>query len=217
MTGLRRWLGFAAMSLVSLVLAHDIIFLLAYGSRYEEELAHAGHGDAWLATALVVLTLAGGMLVAGLWHLRRLGIRARDLRTNGSATSLSALGVRAMARRLALEGVRLSGVTSALLVAQENIERRQVGQPLPGIGVLGSRDYPFGLVVVLVVAGGGGLVGTPLGGRGDRLTARPRATTVRWPRNSHPTPRGPALDGRRREPIMARSGALRAPPLLIDR
>src|SRR6266446_6199919 len=107
MTGSRRWLALAAMALVALVLAHDIVFLLAYGTRYEEELAHAGHGDAWQGAALVVLTLAGGLLAAGLWRLRRLGILAKRARPTGSNTSPAALRLREMVRQLVLDWLRL--------------------------------------------------------------------------------------------------------------
>ena len=41
----------AVVQLAVLVLAHDLVYLARYGSRYGEALIHSGHGDAWRAAA----------------------------------------------------------------------------------------------------------------------------------------------------------------------
>jgi hypothetical protein len=77
MASWRRLLGFLAMALVALVVAHDLVFVLAYGAWYDEALAHSGHDGAWgMAVAAV---LAVGLVLLGLatWRLYRLGVLAR--------------------------------------------------------------------------------------------------------------------------------------------
>ena len=48
----RRFAGFAVaavLQLVALVLAHELVFLARYGSRFGEMLVHTGHGETWSA------------------------------------------------------------------------------------------------------------------------------------------------------------------------
>ena len=77
MASWRRLLGFSAMTLVTLVVAHNLVFLLAYGSGYDEALAHSGHGGAWGTAAAVVIATALGLLGLATLRLYRLGLLAR--------------------------------------------------------------------------------------------------------------------------------------------
>src|SRR5712671_2968796 len=145
----RRYLGFPAMTLVALVVAHSLVFLLAYGSGYEEALAHSGHDGTWGAAVVIVLAAALGLVGLGAWRLYRLGVVARaraasegDLRPGPSG----------FARHLAGLWVRLAGATTMLFIVQENLEHRHIGEGLPGLAVLGSAQYPNAVFVIAAVA-----------------------------------------------------------------
>jgi hypothetical protein len=47
----------AIVQLVALVLAHDLVFLARYGSRYNDELVHVVHSGMWSAAVQTSLVL----------------------------------------------------------------------------------------------------------------------------------------------------------------
>ena len=53
---------------VTFVLAHDVAFLLTYGSSWQALLARTGHGDGWTETVLVVAGLSVALAFAGAWR-----------------------------------------------------------------------------------------------------------------------------------------------------
>ena len=69
----RRRLEFVAMTLVALVVAHNLVFVLAYGPAYGQALARTGHGDAWQTAVITVLVAGASLLGIALWRLHRLG------------------------------------------------------------------------------------------------------------------------------------------------
>src|SRR5215217_8223429 len=89
---MRRWVigGLAAASVqaLTLVLAHELVFLARWGSRYNEALVHAGHGEAWTRAVLTSLFLAGVLAVAAGIRLVSLGllVRRRSDRAAAAAT-----------------------------------------------------------------------------------------------------------------------------------
>ncbi len=153
-------LGFPAMALVALVIAHNLVFLLAYGAGYEEALAHSGHGDAWQGAVVAVLAGGLGLFVTALWRLHRLRLLAGPRRRVAGAALTPSL--RRFLGALLWLWLRLTVVSTSLFVIQENVEHAQSGEPLPGLGVLGSAEYPHGALVVagiaLAVAFVGGLL-----------------------------------------------------------
>src|SRR4029077_7790044 len=77
MASARRLLSFVGMTSVSLVVAHNLVFLLAYGAGFDEALAHTGHDGTWGTAVAVVLTGAFVLVGLGTWRLHRLGVVAR--------------------------------------------------------------------------------------------------------------------------------------------
>ncbi len=52
------------------MLAHELIFLARFGSRYNEALVHAGHGETWSGAVMTTLALAIGLVVLGTFRSR---------------------------------------------------------------------------------------------------------------------------------------------------
>ena len=175
----RRYLGFPAMTLVSLVVAHNLVFLLAYGSGYDEALAHSGHDGAWGTAVAVVLAAALGLVGLGTWRLHRLGVVARALAaTEGGLRP----GPSGFARCLVGLWVRLVGATTLLFVIQENLEHQHAGKGLPGLAVLGSGEYPNAAAIIAFVALAVAFVVSLFRWRRDVLVARIAAIRVGWRR-----------------------------------
>src|SRR6266508_3051607 len=72
------WLARLATALVALVLAHNVVFLAAYGRRYEEALVQTGHDAAWTTAFAIALCLALALVSLGTWQLRRLSRQAHS-------------------------------------------------------------------------------------------------------------------------------------------
>ena len=211
----RPWLGFVVMTLVALVVAHNLVFLLAYGAGYDEALAHSGHDGTWGAAVAGVLAGGAGLLVLGTWRLYRLGLVARTLApTEGRlAPNIGGFG-----RGLAWLWLRLVSATAPLFVLQENLEHLKSGEGLPGLSVLGSAEYPRAALVIAGVALAVALVGALFRWRRNLLVARIAAALRRLrPRLARVVRRPPADRDRRPESLVGRSLAARAPPLVAAR
>jgi hypothetical protein len=201
------WLARLGPALVALVLAHNLVFVQAYGSAYPNALARTGHDDAWTTAVLIVLALGLALLAAGLWQLHRLG-RAAASAPLGSASTESA---GSFAADLLRSWAGLTASTAALFVVQENLEHVVRGEPLPGAAVLVRAGSPVPLTIVAAVAFALALVGALYRWRRDVLTARIAAARARWrlepalPRRSQETDR---------RPLLALGGSIRgrAPP-----
>jgi hypothetical protein len=210
MATLRRYLGFPAMTLVALVVAHSLVFLLAYGSGYEEALAHSGHDGTWGVAVVVVLAAAFGVIGLGTWRLYRLGVIAR-----GRAASEGGLrpGPSGFARHLAGLWVRLGGATTLLFIVQENFEHQHVGEGLPGLAVLGSAPYPNAVFVLAAVALAVALVVVLFRWRRDVLVARIAGARERWHGAPRTVQRRPVVwVERRHASIVLNRLSGRAPP-----
>jgi hypothetical protein len=201
--------GFALVALVALVLAHDLVFLVRYGSAYGEALAHAGHDERWQAAVLAVLGLGGGLLVAALVRLRALAREATGLDRDGR----SGLGGRALLVRAAFRTwLRLAASTLLILTVQENVERVGAGFAAPGPGLLLSPEYPWALPIVVGVSLVVGFVTALFRWRRDALIARIRAQRARHAAVPA-APRPVVRVIRRPWATLGRLGGLRAPPL----
>src|SRR5215213_8591896 len=145
----RRILGlFAAIVLqvVALVLAHDLVYLARFGSRYGEALVHSGHGDAWSGTVTTTLVVAFTLVLAGAARLAYLGILVRHAPGAQAASGRVArrsgsLDVRLLRGLWLGIGVRTALVSVVLLTIQENLERAVLTGTMPGIGILVSPEY----------------------------------------------------------------------------
>ena len=202
--------GAMALQLITLVLAHELIFLVRFGSRYGEALVHAGHGETWSAAVASSVLLA--VTLAALATARLLYMASR-LRARGTRGSLPAVGMTGLLRTWAWTAVRIGCVGVALLTIQENVEHAAMGLSAPGPGILLSPEYPFGLWIVVAVSAAVAFVATLFQQRERVLLARLRAA---WRLQGRP-PASPAA--RRRLPlvrapqsILGRCSGLRAPP-----
>ena len=212
MASARRLLGFLTMTLVALVVAHNLVFLLAYGARFEEALAHSGHTGTWETAVAVVLAAGSGLLGVALWRLYRLAAIARAVAAYEVRLAPSSIP---FGRRLLALWLRLAVATTLLFFVQENLEHFASGQVPPGLGVLGSADYPNAALVLAAVCLAVAIVGALLGWRRDLLLARisaagRRRRPVPLPAVSRPTQNR----DRRSESILGRALAVRAPPPL---
>jgi hypothetical protein len=210
-TRIFRALGFLGLALVALVVAHNLEFILAYGPGAGAMMARLGHGRDW--TIAVAVVIAGAVALAGLGTARLIGLWMRAHRlTSGEGQALSAAtGFR---RDLVRLWVRLTTSVAVLFVIQENLEHLNAGGGLPGLAVLGSRQYPSAALVIAAVTLAVAFVVTLYRRERERLSARIAASG----RSIHPRPPRPAirmpldLDGRP-ESIVGRRLAGRAPPI----
>lgn len=198
-----------ALQVVALVLAHDIVFLVRFGSRYGEALVHAGHGETWSTAVGTILVIATVLVLAGVVRLARLGILVR-----AAGSSTGDLDLRQLLRLWLRVAPRIAVVSVVLLTVQENVERSSIGGSMPGPGILLSPEYPFALWIAIAVGLLVGLVAALFEWRRRALIERLRAARVALPRHmpaAEPRPRG-ALR-RAVVSVLGRQSGLRAPPV----
>jgi hypothetical protein len=213
----RRLAGVLAagvLQLVALVLAHDLVFLARYGSRYGEELIHTGHGGTWSSAVLTSLIL--GAVLAGVGVVRLVNLRVL-LRGRTAVDHRSGpLRVETLFHAWRRIGPRLALSTVVILSIQENVERAAIGRPMPGPAVLLTPEYAGGLWIALAVGLAIGLVVALFHWRRQALLARLRASRLRAPRTTLVAVRRPGIAVRQpAESLLGRRSALRAPPRAI--
>jgi hypothetical protein len=155
----RTWRDRARLGLlaaVTFVLAHDIAFLLTFGSSWQAVLARTGHGNAWNETALVVVGLAVALAFAGLARLAWLARIARRL--DGGRSRAPQAGRGALVQSLRRAWLAIFPISLALFIVVENVERTSAGLPAPGLDVMGSLGFAGIAVLFGIVAGITGLV-----------------------------------------------------------
>ncbi len=201
------------MTLVALVVAHNLVFLLGYGPLSGQALARTGHGDAWQTAVITVLGTGACLLGIALWRLYRLDLLARAHGHRASDPRESS--IEAVDSGFANLWGRLTAATAFLFLVQENTEHLLSGHELPGLSVLGSAEYPDALLVIGGVALVVALVGALIRWRRAILTGRIAAAIRRLRfRGVAPLRRPHADPDRRPGTILGRARALRAPPLL---
>ncbi len=213
MSGWRRLIGFVGLTVLAFMIAHNLEFLVAFGARAHQTLAQTGHGPAWnMAVAAVLGSAVAFVAIAG-WRLRQLARLAESVRDPQPLPAEPALGA-SFERRLVARWVPLTLATSILFVVQENLEHLRVGVALPGLGVLGSAEYPFAAVVVAEVALAVAFVSVLFSHRREALIAQVAAARrAALPRSRPVLRRSPSDRDVRPESHLGRSRALRAPPL----
>lgn len=207
------FLAAAALQLVAVVLAHELVFLARYGSRYGEALAHAGHGETWTAAVTSSLALAGLLAAIGTVQLARLGVLVRR---RGSRVRPPAGGLEpeSLLRAWLRIGPRTAFLSVVVLSLQENVERAAIGMAAPGPGILLSAEYAGGLWITIANGLLVGLVGALFAWRRRVLLARLRAARASLPRGTDTVaPRPRAQVPAPRASLLGRRSALRAPPL----
>ncbi|HYK95169.1 MAG TPA: hypothetical protein VE011_04765 [Candidatus Dormibacteraeota bacterium] len=199
------------VQLVALVLAHDLVFLARYGSKYNEELVHVGHGGTWAAAVQTTLALGALLAAAGIFRLVRLRLHLRGRTT--SAARPGSLPVRSLLAGWFRAALLLAPTTAALLTIQENVERWAIGQRFPGPGVLLTPEYAGGLWIALLVAVAVALVVALFRWRRETLLARLRAAQRRPARAAADQTRHTGIEVQPpAESLLGRRSALRAPP-----
>lgn len=209
----------AALQLVALVLAHDLVFLARYGSRFGEALVHSGHGEAWSAAVMTSADLAIALGAAGFFRLARLGLLVRQrgvVRVRVDRAAARSLDARSLLRGWLRLALRMAIVSVVLLTIQENVEHWSTGQGLPGLGILLSAEYPDALSITIAVAFAVSFVAALFEWRRRVLLARLRAARAPLPRAIESAPARPGILVRPPiEPVLGRGSALRAPPRLV--
>ena len=219
----RRITGFVAalaLQVVALVFAHDLVYLVRFGSRYGEALAHTGHGDTWSTAVGTTLAIAAALVVAGIARLVQLGILVRraspraaiELRPDGGRAG-GTLEVSQLVRIWLRIAPRIALVAVVLLTIQENLERSALGGSPPGPGILLSAEYPWALWITIATGLVVGLVAALFEWRRVALLERLRAAHAAVPsRHAVAVPSPLGVPRRPVESVLGRRSGLRAPP-----
>lgn len=203
----------AALVAVSVVLAHELVFLARYGSRFNEALVHGGHGETWTAAVTASLLLTLVLVVASIGRLAWLGVLVRrsgalDERHDHGGD----LDGRALLRAFLRTGPRLAGLAVVVLSTQENLERATSGQGLPGPFILLTPEYAGGLWITIAVGLAVAFVAALFDWRRRALISRLRPARCAPPRSTNVRPRRPSIVDRPIASLLGRRSALRAPP-----
>ena len=202
----------SALALVVFVLAHDLIFLVTYGTDSGAALEATGHRSGWTATVALVVALALVLVITGAVRLAQLSQLARHVGRGGMR--VQRVGDRTLVADLARRWVWILLGSLVLFVISENLEHLAVGMPPPGLAVLGSAAYDATLPIFAAVAFAAALIDALYRWRHDVLLARIVAACARWARSAGSTARPPVpwID-RRHGAIAGHRIAGRAPPL----
>lgn len=202
----------AIVQLAVLVLAHNLVYLARYGSRYGEVLVHSGHGDGWAAAATTSLALGGLAAAVALARLVRLHLLVRREHAAGSDARL---GPRTLLRTWLRIGPALALTTVALLTLQENVEHLALYGTSAGLGILLTPEYAGGIWIALAVGLAVGVVVALVAWRHQVLVARLRAARTATARTrTRPAARPTLVVERPIRSILGRQSALRAPPMV---
>lgn len=212
-----RFATAAVLQLAALVLAHQLVFLARYGSRFGEALAHSGHGQAWTAAVITSVVLVAGVTAMAVVRLIRLGVRVRRLAGAIQTSAPATLERRALLGAWIRLAPRMVALTLLLLTVQENIEHAVAGLGVPGPGVLFSQEYVGGAWITIAVALAISLAAALFEWRHRVLLARLRAARAALPRPNALAPTRPGrIERRPVESLLGRGSALRAPPTLAS-
>lgn len=202
----------AVLQLGALVLAHQLVYLARYGSRFGEALVHAGHGDAWSAAVLSAICLAFGLAALGLGRLVQLGVLVRGRQADAEARAGDALALKNLVRTWLTLAPRIALLSLVLLTIQENVERASIGLSMPGPGILFAPEYAGAAWITIAVAAAVSLVAALFEWRRSVLLARLRAGRAPFARRSAGVRRPSPRLAFPIESLLGRRSALRAPP-----
>ena len=212
-----RFATAAVLQLAALVLAHELVFLARYGSRFGEALAHSGHGEAWTAAVITSAVLVAGVAAMAAVRLIRLGVRVRRVAGAIKASRPDTLERGEFFGVLRGLAPRMVVLSLLLLTVQENVEHLAAGLGVPGPGVLFSQEYVGGAWITIAVALLVSLAAALFEWRHRVLLARLRSARAKLPRATAVAPNRPRVVERRpAESLLGRRSALRAPPVPVS-
>ncbi len=201
----------AVLSPLSLVLSHNLVFLLSDGSAMNLVLRATGHDTAWSNAVIVVIACSAALGLAGAARLGALWLTARRLERQTGRLVHS--GWRGFGTLLLRVWIATLAVTVAWFLVQEHLERLAVGEAVPLLDPLLAGGPTGAMLVIPVVSLLAALVGTLFQWGVSSLLARISAAQRRARQRHRPAPaRRPA--GRIAHPsaLLARHLGLRAPP-----
>jgi len=200
----------AALSPLSLVLAHNLVFLLAYGDETTLALRTTGHDATWFNAVGLVIACSAVLGVAGFARIATLWRAARRLERETGR--LAHTGWRGFGRLLVRTWIGLALVTALWFLVQENAERLAIGQAAPLLDPLFEHGVTGPLLVMPAISLLAALVGTMFRWGVSALLAR--ITAARLARRRPRPSVVPRPTGRISHPsaLLARHLGLRAPP-----
>jgi hypothetical protein len=204
----------AVLQLGAVVLAHQLIYLARYGSRFGEALIHSGHGEAWAGTVASAVILALGLAAMAATRLVRLGLLVRG-EGGAHAGARDGLERSDLVRGWLRLAPRLALLSLVLLTIQENLEQAAIGLSMPGPGILLSPEYAGGAWIAIAVAFVVALVAALFEWRRKLLLARLRALRGRHGRTTAVILRPAQRLAQPVESELGRKSALRAPPRMV--
>ena len=208
---LRGFSTAASLVLGALALVHEVVYLATYGSAgYASAMQAGGHGRYWTAFILTVLLVVGSLTVATILQLVRLSRLATRMQAGGVDVLDQGLGrlVNLTLRRWLVIG---AGTLCAFAV-QENVERIDLGSPLPGIAVV-TGENAIAVPVVIIVSVAIAFVAALAAWRREVLLTRLAAGRQSAPPRRAPRFLRPSVDERRPAWFIAGSqNPVRAPP-----
>ena len=165
----RLW-RFAALVFGSLLLSHELVYMLAHGSvGYDQAMGQGGHDRYWTSFAITVIGVCGALTITTARQLRRLGaLGAAAKRGSRVVAPGNWQGLASGTLRL---WVVVAVVTATTFLVQENAERVLVGQDAPLLGAI-SGEHALALPVIALVSFLVALVGALVRWRRDLLLAR---------------------------------------------
>ena len=202
----RRGLAFAAIAAATLLVSHDVIFLVQLGPG--EELARvlrsAGH-DYWGMASVAIAAAALLVTFVVARRLRRLTHAASQL--HASATRSTGLG-----RRSLRTWAWLFAVVAIGFVLQENAEHLVVHAHPIGFGALVGPEYPLALPIIAFLTGIAAIAVELIAGvERSLLEAIAAVLASHWRPARHL--RRPGRVVAHRSSVLSRMGASRAPPV----
>jgi hypothetical protein len=200
----------AALSPLSLVLAHNLVFLLSYGDQAGLVLRETGHDTTWADAVRLVVACSGCLGVAAVGRLVALWVTARRLE-RGTGQLVHA-GWRGFGRQLLLAWVGIALVSTAWFLFQENAERGAASLTLPMLSPLFEGGLASPLLVIPVISLLTALVGTLFRWSVSALLARITAARLARTRLRPVPALRPASRIAQPTALLARHLGLRAPP-----
>jgi hypothetical protein len=201
----------AVLALIALALAHHAMYIVSGESGTASATGTPSADGYWRSIELVVAVAAAGLIATAaqqLWRLRR---QAQRVRLGSDIVPESELSY--LFRLFLPAWLRVTALTTALFVVQENIERSIIGAPLPGLYALAPADCQFAFLFIVGAAATVALVASLVRWRTLVLGARLRAASSGRRRTGSVRPLRQPLDHRPVVQLLAAGLGMRAPPV----